>query len=58
MRLREEIQDLGIEKGILVSTSGFTEGAIRYARKFNIELWGLPKLKSLLRDQARQEPSL
>ncbi len=58
MKLREEIQDLCIEKGILVSTSGFTEGAIRYARKVNIELWDLSKLKSLLRDQARQELSL
>lgn len=54
MKLRDEIQDLGIEKGIIVSTSGFTEGAIRYAKSTNIELWDLPKLKSLLREQARE----
>lgn len=51
----DEILDLGIDKGVIVSTSGFTEGAIRYAKSTNIELWDLPKLKSLLREPTQAQ---
>ena len=48
MKLIHEVQDLGVDKGILVTTSYFTPDAESVARGYNIELWDLGRVKELL----------
>lgn len=48
MKLRDEIQDIGADEDIVVSKSGFTTGAISYAKSANIALWNESKLDSEL----------
>jgi hypothetical protein len=43
---RTKMEDVGAMKGIMVSPSGFQEGAIRSAEAFNIELFTLTQVKS------------
>lgn len=43
---RTKIEDVGAMKGIMVSASGFQEGAIRSAEAFNIELFTLTEVRS------------
>lgn len=44
MKLKDIANDIGADKGIVVSKSGFTSGAESYARDNNIELWGPEKV--------------
>lgn len=48
MKLVHEVDDLGMDKGILVTTSYFTTDAVSTAQGYNIELWDNQKLKDLL----------
>lgn len=50
LKLIHVVHDLGVDKGILVTTSYFTPDAILTARGYNIELWNGFKLKELLKE--------
>ncbi len=43
--LKSILDDIGADKGIIVSTSGFQKGARRYARKTNIKLLSFTELE-------------
>jgi hypothetical protein len=48
MKLIHEVEDLGVDKGILVTTSYFTPDAVSTAQGYNVELWDYAKLRELL----------
>jgi len=48
MKLIHEVSDLGMDRGILVTTSYFTWDAVKTAEGYNIDLWDNAKLKELL----------
>jgi hypothetical protein len=48
MKLAQIVQDLGAEKGILVTTSRFTSAAEATARGLNIDLWDCATLARML----------
>jgi predicted small secreted protein len=48
IKLIHVVQDLGVDKGILVTTSYFTPDAVSIAQGFNVELWDYAKLRELL----------
>jgi len=50
MKLIHVVQDLGADKGILVTTSYFTPDAISTAKGYNVDLWDGAKLNSLLEE--------
>ncbi len=54
-KLIQEIEDLGVEKGILATTSRFTRDAIELAKGFPIELWDKHKLAELVQELLREE---
>ena len=54
-KLIQEIEDLGVEKGILATTSRFTRDAIELAKGFPIELWDEHKLAGLVQELLRKE---
>jgi len=49
MKLIYEVQDLGVNRGILVTTSYYTPDAISAAEKYNIDLWDSTRLNKLLK---------
>jgi len=55
MKLIHEVEDLGVDKGILITTSYFTPDAISTAQGYNIELWDGVKLKELLGEVSIEE---
>ena len=48
MKLIHEVDDLGVDRGILVTTSYFTPDTISTAKGYNIDLWDGAKLRELL----------
>jgi len=48
MKLNNIVADIGADKGIVVSKSGFTSGALSYSKSSNIELWTHTKLEKEL----------
>lgn len=50
MKLIHEVEDLGVDKGILVTTSYFTSDAISTATGRNVDLWDGVKLQELLKE--------
>jgi len=48
MKLIQIVNDLGVDKGILITTSYFTPDAVSTAEGYNIELWDSAKLNELL----------
>lgn len=42
---RQKLRDLGIRKGIFVSTSGFTEGALKYGKDHGLDMWDEEKIE-------------
>ncbi len=48
MKLISEVNDLGVDRGILVTTSYFTPDAVSTASGYNIDLWDQAKLRELL----------
>jgi len=50
MKLIQEVSDLGVDKGILVTTSYFTPDAVSTASGYNVDLWDYNKLTSLVGD--------
>lgn len=48
MKLIHVVQDLGVDKGILVTTSYFTPDAVSTAQGYNVELWDYAKIRELL----------
>jgi len=48
MKLIQEVEDLGADKGILITTSYFTPDAVSTAKGHNIDLWNGVKLRELL----------
>ncbi len=48
MKVAEVVRDIGADKGIVVTTSYFTDDAVATARALNVELWDKLKLSSLL----------
>jgi len=50
MKLIYEVQDLGVDKGILVTTSYFTADAALTAEGYNVDLWEGNKLGELIRE--------
>jgi hypothetical protein len=55
MKLIHEVGDLGVDRGILVTTSYFTPDAISTAQGYNAELWDNVKLRELLNEIPIQE---
>jgi len=55
MKLIHEVDDLGVDKGVLITTSYFTPDAISTAQGYNIELWDGVKLKELLGEASIEE---
>lgn len=55
MKLAQVVQDLGVEKGILVTTSRFTSAAIATARGLNIDLWDAATLARMLSSAGLRE---
>lgn len=47
IKLVYEVQDLGVDKGILVTTSYFTADAVSIAGSYNVDLWDGVKLSEL-----------
>jgi HJR/Mrr/RecB family endonuclease len=45
MKLIHEVGDLGVDRGILVTTSYFTPDAVSTAQGYNVELWDNVKLR-------------
>ena len=50
MKLIHEVEDLGVDRGILVTTSYFTPDAVSTASGYNIDLWDGAKLRETLRE--------
>ncbi|RLG16888.1 hypothetical protein DRN63_03660 [Nanoarchaeota archaeon] len=50
MKLIHEVEDLGVDRGILVTTSYFTPDAVSTASGYNIDLWDGAKLKEVLKE--------
>ncbi|AGK61147.1 hypothetical protein Asulf_01147 [Archaeoglobus sulfaticallidus PM70-1] len=48
MKLIQEVLDLGVDRGILVTTSYFTPDAVSTANGYNVDLWDYTKLTSLV----------
>ena len=57
MKLVHEVDDLGVDRGILVTTSYFTPDAVSTAEGYNVDLWDGVKLKKLLEEIAVEEIS-
>jgi len=55
MKLIHEVDDLGVDRGILVTTSYFTPDAVSTAEGYNIDLWDGAKLRELLREITLEE---
>ena len=53
LALQSIVQDVGADKGVLVSSKGFQRGAIRCAKNSNIILTNFDGLKSYIDDQIR-----
>lgn len=49
MKLIHEVEDLGVDRGILVTTSYFTPDAVSTAEGYNVELWDNAKLREFLK---------
>ena len=49
IKLIHEVDDLGVDKGILVTTSYFTSDAISIAKGYNIDLWDYIKLQEIMK---------
>ena len=58
MKLIQEVQDLGVDRGILVTTSYFTPDAVSTAKGYNIDLWDGTKLRNLLKEVKIEEISI
>ena len=54
MKLFHEIQDIGVDRGILITTSYFTPDAESMARGCPIDLWEYNRLKALLGETLEQ----
>lgn len=50
VKLIYEVNDLGVDKGILVTTSYFTPDAVSTAEGYNIDLWDGSKLSEFLKE--------
>lgn len=48
MKLIQELQDIGVDKGILITTSYFTPDAESTAKGYPIDLWDYTKLREIL----------
>ena len=55
MKLIHEVDDLGVDRGILITTSYFTPDAVSIAEGYNIDLWDGSKLRELLGDAVVEE---
>lgn len=58
MKLVHEVQDLGVDRGILVTTSYFTTDAVSTAKGYNVDLWDGTKLRELLKEIRAEEISV
>ena len=58
MKLVNEVEDLGVDRGILVTTSYFTPDAVSTAEGYNIELWDGVKLKEFFIEIPTKEISV
>ena len=58
MKLIQEVQDVGADRGILVTTSYFTPDAESTARGFPIDLWEYNKVKELLAELSEAPETL
>ena len=56
MKLLNEVEDLGVDRGILITTSYFTSDAVSTAEGYNIELWDSLKLKQLSQEVLKKIP--
>ena len=52
MKLIQIVDDLGVDRGIIITTSYFTPGAVEIAKGRNIDLWDRKKLLELLGEAA------
>ncbi len=48
MKLIQEVLDIGVDRGILVTTSYFTPDAVSIAKDYPIDLWEYSRLRELL----------
>ncbi|MEM2560696.1 MAG: restriction endonuclease [Candidatus Bathyarchaeia archaeon] len=48
MKLIQELQDIGVDRGILITTSYFTPDAESTAKGYPIDLWDYTKLRDIL----------
>ena len=55
MKLIHEVDDLGVDRGILVTTSYFTPDAVSTAEGYNVDLWDGAKLRELLKETLLEE---
>lgn len=51
-KLHQEMTDLGLTKGIIVSVGGFKSGARAAADQRHIELWGADEVRRFLGEEA------
>lgn len=58
MKLVHEVEDLGVDKGILITTSYFTPDAVSTAEGYNVDLWDGTKLRELLKEVSIEEISV
>jgi len=55
MKLIHEVEDLGVDRGILITTSYFTPDAASTAEGYNIDLWDGAKLRNILKELKIEE---
>jgi len=53
--LRDIVNDIGADRGVLISKQGFQSGAIKSARNSNITLTSLEDLKEYLKEEIEQK---
>lgn len=58
MKLINEVNDLGVDRGILVTTSYFTSDAVSTASGYNVDLWDYNKLRELMGETLLEEISV
>lgn len=52
LKLQQIVDDLGADRGVLASTSGFTPGALKMAAGRNVDLWDRERVTRLLGEVA------
>ena len=57
LKLQQIVDDLGADRGVLATTSGFTSGALKMAEGRNVDLWDRDRVSRLLGELALDGPS-